>query len=122
MAEEAIVHHGAPIRASGLDEADEAFVAALVRGELGVDQGEDTPSQIKLRSRLTHAFSTDPEDLDAATYMLGIWDLEPDDEATRAMVRGWLDEIYGARAPFPSADAAEGPMQRWPGLSSASTC
>lgn len=97
MAEEAIVHHGAPIGASGLDEADEAFVAALVRGELGVDQDEDTLSQIELRSRLTHAFMTDPEALDAATYILGIWDLEPDDEATRAMVRGWLDEIYGAR-------------------------
>jgi hypothetical protein len=97
VAEEIIVHHGASIAVSGLGKADEAFLAALVRGEFGVDDDGDTVAQAQLRARLTHAFMKyDPEYLDAAAQTLDIFDLKPEDEATRTMVAGWLDEIYGA--------------------------
>jgi hypothetical protein len=98
VAEEVIVHHGASIAVSGLGRADEAFLAALVRGEFGVDADGDTVAQAQLRARLTHAFmKDDPEYFDAAAQTLDIFDLKPEDEATRTMVAGWLDEIYGAR-------------------------
>jgi hypothetical protein len=97
VAEEVIVHHGASIAVSGLGRADEAFLAALVRSEFGVDDSQDTAPQLKLRAQMTHAFSTDSGAVELARMVLGVFDVETDDEATRAMVDGWLDEIYGAR-------------------------
>ena len=120
MAEDVLVHHGASITASGLGEVDEAFLAALVRGEFRVDDDEDAGPHLILRARLMHAFPMDTEAFELGRQVLGLFGVEPDDEATRAMVDGWLDELYGA--PSLSASAVGGPMQRWPGLSSASTC
>ena len=114
MADEVIVHHGAPIRASGLPKDDEAFLAAVVRGEFGADDEEDTGPQLIQRARLMHVFLTDPEDVELGRWALEIFGVEPDDEATGAMVDGWLREIYGA-APFPSASAVEGLLRRWLG-------
>jgi len=96
VAEEIIVHHGAPITVSGLGKAKEAFLAALVQGEFGVDDDQDTYAQFTLRARMTHAFPASPESIEIARECLEIWDLEPDDGTTRAMVSGWLRELYGA--------------------------
>jgi hypothetical protein len=97
VVEEIIVHHGASIAVSGLGEADEAFLAALVRGEFGVDHEEDTFAQYMLRARMTHAFPADEEAAYWAREALALNEEVPDDEAIREMVSGWLDEIYGAR-------------------------
>jgi hypothetical protein len=97
VAEEIIVHHGASITVSGLDKADEAFLAALVRGEFRVDHEGDIFAQYMLRARMTHAFPVDEE---AAHWGREAWALNeeaPDDEAIREMVSGWLRELYGAR-------------------------
>ena len=121
MAEEVIVHHGASIAVSGLDKADEAFLAALVRGEFGVDDAEDTGKQLVQRARLMHAFLADPESIEIARVCLDAFGVDPDAEVViRAMVSGWLRELYGA-APFPSASAVGDPPARWHGSSSGST-
>jgi hypothetical protein len=96
VAEEVIVHHRASIAVSGLGKADEAFLAALVRSEFGVDDSQDTAPQLVLRAQMTHAFSTAPESVELARMALGVFDVEPDDEATRAMVDWWLGKLYGA--------------------------
>jgi hypothetical protein len=41
MSEGVLAHHGAGISASGLDAEDEAFLAALVRGELPMNDEDD---------------------------------------------------------------------------------
>jgi hypothetical protein len=97
VAEDVLVHHGASITASGLGEVDEAFLAALVRGEFGVDDDEDAGPHLILRARLMHAFPMDTEAFELGRQALGLFGVEPDDEDTRAIVDGWLDELYGAR-------------------------
>jgi hypothetical protein len=97
MPEEVIVHRGVPIRTTGLDEDDEAFLAALVRGEFGADDDQDSYAQFTLRARMAHAFPASPESIEIAREFLEFWDLGPDDETTRTMVSGWLQELYGAR-------------------------
>jgi hypothetical protein len=91
-----IAHHGARVTRRGLDAENEAFLAALVRGEFPPDDENDSPAQIVLRCRMQHAFATDAERLDVARRVLEIWDLEPD-AGTKKMVGGWLEELYGAR-------------------------
>ena len=97
MAEEVIVHHGASIAVSGLGEADEALLAALVRGEFGVDPEGDTFAQYMLRARMTHAFPVPEEAAYWGREALALNEEAPDDQAIRERVSGWLDEIYGAR-------------------------
>ena len=88
MSEGVLAHHGAGISASGLDAEDEAFLAALVRGELPMNDEDDLFSQIILRCHIQHAFTTEAERLDVARTVLRIWDRKPDDAGTIKMVSG----------------------------------
>lgn len=97
MSKEAVVHAGRGITHSGLSEQDEAFLAALVLGKLPLDDGDDVHKQLILRARLSHAYSTDPESVEAGRELLELWDIEPDDAATRKEVATWLEELKEAR-------------------------
>jgi hypothetical protein len=92
-----LAHRGAAIASTTLGPEDEAFLAALARGEFPVNDEHDNFAQICLRARMSHAFPADTDSLRVARQVLGIFDLEPDDRAIREMVAGWLAELYGAR-------------------------
>jgi hypothetical protein len=110
MSEGVLAHHGAGISASGLDAEDEAFLAALVRGELPMNDEDDLFSQIILRCHIQHAFTTEAERLDVARTVLRIWDRKPDDAGTIKMVSGgcasyMVRTIYlGKRGRRPAAE------------------
>jgi hypothetical protein len=96
VGKDVIAHYGAAVVDTGLAEDDEAFLAALTLGKLSVNDEDDTATRLLLRSQMTHAFTTDPEQLELARQVLSIFGEEPDDQGTRKMVSGWMRELYGA--------------------------
>lgn len=108
-------HYGAALEGGTGNDFLDFVIMAEIKGKLAQDDDHDTFSQLMLRCRGQHAFSTDPEARATARELLDLWDEKPDDEAMAKLLEGWRRELYGARALFTSASAAGGPGRRWNG-------
>ena len=94
-----MAHRGAALANVSADDLLEFFVVAQIKGKIAEDDDRDTIPQLNMRARGQHAFSSDPEERDVARELLDLWCLEPgDDGAMAALLSGWREELYGARA------------------------
>ncbi len=92
-----MAHRGAALANVNADDLLEFFVVAQIKGEIAEDEDRDTLAQLTVRARGQHAFSSDPEARHDAREWLGLWHLEPDDEAMTELLSAWREELYGAR-------------------------
>jgi hypothetical protein len=93
-----LAHYGAGLSGVGVNDLDEFFLIAEIKGRISTRGEEhDLLGQLLLRCRGQHAFSTDPEERSVAHEYLDLLGEKPDDAGVAELLDGWREELYKAR-------------------------